>query len=162
MAARKPPVPAGRSHGRRSGHAAPARHRKGPGSQVPRQTAVVPCPLQLKRLLAHPPQFGCNLPRPQSFTSFFPSSLFLCSRTLRVARWTLLPWPSDRCLPQPAFFPSYRSFIGINYLVQTTGALARSSSTLRRDHHHPPGQAALSLSLSCVRRRPSCIFSTLA
>ena len=67
----------------------PARHRRGPRCQVPRQTATVPCPLQLN------PTFSSSTPNsaatchclpppchpssaPIWHLLFFPSALFLC------------------------------------------------------------------------------------
>jgi hypothetical protein len=65
---------------------------------------------------------------PQSFTSFFPSLFSSYSRT--IARWTLLPRPSD-LNPFDLPFRSYHSFLGINSFGANPGNQARLSAAIR-------------------------------
>lgn len=124
----------------------------------PCQTATVPCPLQLKRLLAPStpirmaPGLGSNLSPP-----FFPFPLFLLlPASSLVGPVTLslrLGPPSDLHFS----LPIYRSFIGINSLAQTGDYDARLFDETRPARLPAPFVRTRAL----VPIRQSCIFSTL-
>ena len=154
-------VPAERSHGqlwarwpcKEQKSDLAARYRDGPC-----QTAMVPCPLQLKRLLA--PSTPIRLaPGLQSFTSFFPFPLFLllpASSLVGLVTLSLrLGPPSDL----PFSLPIYHSFIGINSLAQPWGQVV---TTLARSTTRPARlPAPFVRTRAIVPIRQSCIFSTL-
>ena len=92
-----------------------ARYRDGPC-----QTATVPCPLQLKRLLA--PSTPIRLaPGLQSFTSFFPFPLFLLLPASSLVGLVTLSLRFGPLPDLPFSLPIYHSFIGINSLAQPPG-----------------------------------------